>query len=118
MTDLRISFDNLPQMVGLLFEEVKKLNTFIKESARFTEPIASNEDVFLDVEETAKFLRLSISTIYTKKSKGELPSMKIGNRLYFSKQELTNYLKSGKELSYQEIEEQASLYLSNQKEIK
>jgi len=65
-------------------------------------PLTTNQqptqetDQLLTVKETAKFLKLSVPTIYSKVSKGELPFMKRSKRLYFSKMELLEYLRGGK----------------------
>ena len=50
---------------------------------------------FLTVQEAAQFLNLTVPTIYSKVSKGELPVMKRSKRLYFSSTELMEYLKEG-----------------------
>ena len=70
---------------------------------------------FLSVQEAAQFLNLSVPTIYSKVSKGELPVMKRGKRLYFSSKELMAYLKDGRKKSFAEIEADAEAYLSNSK---
>ena len=68
---------------------------------------------FLTVQEAAQFLNLTVPTIYSKVSKGELPVMKRSKRLYFSSTELLEYLKKGRKKSNAEIEQEAEAYLSN-----
>ena len=70
---------------------------------------------FLNIQETALFLKLSVATIYSKVSKRELPCMKRGKRLYFSSVELREYIKEGRKKSNAEIEQEAEAYLSNNK---
>jgi len=65
----------------------------------------------LSIKEAAELLSLSVPTIYSKVSKGELPVMKRGNRLYFSRKELLEYLKEGRKKSNAEIEAEAASYL-------
>ncbi len=67
----------------------------------------------LTVQELAKFLSLSVPTIYSKVSKGELPTMKRGKRLYFSRTELMDYLKAGRKKSNTDIEAEAAKYVTN-----
>jgi excisionase family DNA binding protein len=67
----------------------------------------------LTVQQAAKFLNLSVTTVYSKVSRRELPVMKRGKRLYFSNLELMSYLKDGRKLSNAEIEQQADDYFSN-----
>jgi excisionase family DNA binding protein len=69
----------------------------------------------LTIQEAAEFLRLTVPTMYSKVSKGELPVMKRGKRLYFSRNELLEYLKEGRKKSNAEIEQEAKAYLSNNK---
>jgi excisionase family DNA binding protein len=60
----------------------------------------------------SKVLGLSAPTMYSKVSRGELPVMKRGNRLYFSKKELLEYLKAGRKKTNAEIEAEAQAYLN------
>lgn len=72
------------------------------------------EQVFT-IQQAAEFLNLTVPTMYSKSSKGELPVMKRGKRLYFSKQELTKYLQAGRKKSYADVAAEADAYLSNNK---
>jgi len=69
----------------------------------------------LTIQEAAEFLSLSVPTIYSKVSKGELPFMKRGKRLYFSSTELLDYIKTGRQKSNAEIEQEAEAYLLKNK---
>ncbi len=68
-------------------------------------------DQILTVQEAAELLKLTVPTIYSKVSRGDLPVMKRSKRLYFSRQELLDYLKTGRKKSNAEIEAQAESYL-------
>jgi len=70
-------------------------------------------DELLTVQDTAKFLSLSVPTIYTLISRGELPVMKRSKRCYFSKVELINYLKQGRKKTFAETASEADNYLKN-----
>lgn len=72
----------------------------------------------LTVQEAANLLHLSVATMYSKVSKGELPVMKRGKRLYFSNTELLEYLKNGRKKSNSDIEREAEAYLLNKKALK
>lgn len=73
------------------------------------------EDRFLTVQQAAEFLSLSVPTIYSKCSKGELSFFKQGKRLYFSQKGLSEYLKQGRVKSNEELRAEANAYLSNSK---
>ena len=56
----------------------------------------------ITIKQAAEFLSLSVPTIYSKVSKGELPFMKVSKRLYFSREDLTEYVKSGRKSTMQD----------------
>ena len=76
-------------------------------------PVSPQEpsEEILTIEQVAKFLSLSKPTIYSKVSRRELPVMKRGGKLYFSRQELIEYLKLGKMKTNEEISKEADEYL-------
>ena len=74
-------------------------------------------DELLTVQDTAKFLSLSVPTVYGLISKGELPVMKRSKRCYFSKVELMNYLKQGRKKTVAEIAVETDEYLTNKKRL-
>lgn len=110
--NLNATFDNLPQMVGLLLQEIQELKVLVNESARFqTEPTTS--DRVLNINDVMQLLNCKKATIYSKTSKGEIPHMKVGGKLYFSEKEIINYLKNGKVLSHSEAMEIAKTFTNN-----
>ena len=72
-------------------------------------------ETLLTVQDAAKFLTLSVPTIYSLISKGELPVMKRSKRCYFSKADLLNYMKAGRKKTVSEIEAETDSFLSSQK---
>jgi excisionase family DNA binding protein len=68
-------------------------------------------DELLTVQDAAKFLSLSVPTVYTLISKGELPVMKRSKRCYFSKVELIGYLRQGRKKTIAETASEADTYL-------
>ena len=91
-------------------EVVKKINLNVTQQLQPTET-----DELLTVQDTAIFLSLSVPTVYTFISKGELPVMKRSKRCYFSKVELINYLKQGRKKTVREIEADADTYLKEKR---
>tara|TARA_R110002096_G_scaffold279416_2_gene473603 strand:- start:2831 stop:3178 length:348 start_codon:yes stop_codon:yes gene_type:complete len=113
---LELSFESLPKAVTMLSNEISEIKKLLLEK-REQQPTETPEQ-FLNIQEAAKFLNLSVPTMYSKVSKRELPCMKRGKRLYFSSTELTNYIKSGRKKSNTEIDREAKAYLSNNKGLK
>ena len=69
-------------------------------------------DDFINIDQAAEFLRITKATIYSKVSRRELPSMKRGKRLFFSKEDLKGYLRKGRRKTNDEIEQEAHTYLT------
>lgn len=70
-------------------------------------------DGAMSAKEAAKYLGISIATLYSKNSRGELPSYKApgGKSLVFFKDELTAFIKTGRKPTKKEIQEHALDYL-------
>lgn len=69
------------------------------------------ESDLLTIDQAAELLSLTKPTLYSKVSRRELPVMKRGGRLYFSKDELMGYLKEGRRKTNAEVEAEAGSYL-------
>ena len=108
-----LTFENLPTQVSQLSKKLENIERLLLEKSdqQPTEP----PEQLLTVQEAAQFLSLTVPTMYSKVSKGELPVMKRSKRLYFSRAELLDYIKKGRKKSYTEIEQEAETYLSNKK---
>jgi excisionase family DNA binding protein len=91
------------------------INSCLKRNNSQTLQHSEPQDELLTVQDTAKFLSLSVPTVYGLISKGELPVMKRSKRCYFSKVELINYLKQGRKKTLVEIASDADAYLLTKK---
>ena len=108
-----LTFDKLPEAVTMLTKEVSELKSLLIEKQ--VQPTTEQPELLLTIQQAAEFLSLTVPTIYSKVSKGELPVMKRSKRLYFSRTELMEYVKAGRKKSNAEIEQEAKAYLSNNK---
>jgi predicted DNA-binding transcriptional regulator AlpA len=95
-----------------------ELETLISNSVKkaFEENIPTThtiEDQLLNIKQASTIISLSVPTIYSLVSKAQIPVSKRGKRLYFSKQELTDWIKAGRRKTVEEINHQAENYLSN-----
>jgi len=68
-------------------------------------------DQFLTVQQAADMLCLSVPTIYGLVHDSKIPVSKKGKRLYFSKVELTEWIKTGRKKTLSEISLEADKYL-------
>jgi len=105
-----LTFDQLPKAINMLTKEVSDLKRLLMEKQEQT--LADQPEQLLTIQAAAEFLSLSVPTMYSKVSKGELPVMKRSKRLYFSRTELLEYLKEGRKKSNAEIEQEAKAFLS------
>ncbi len=67
----------------------------------------------LNIREAASFLKLKIATLYEKTSLKVIPHFKKGNKLYFKRKELEEWIRSGKVKTKPELEGQAENFLLN-----
>lgn len=107
-----ITFERLPEAVGRLLDRLDSIEQLITSNQQGN---TEEADQLLTIQEAAKFINLSVATIYTLKSRSEIPVSKKGKRLYFSKQELTDWIKSGRRKTIAEIDAEATDYLKNKK---
>ena len=68
-------------------------------------------DEFLTIPQAAKLLHLSVPTMYGKTHRNELPFMKRGKRVLFSKKQLIEYIEQGRKLTNDELKEHAHEFL-------
>jgi excisionase family DNA binding protein len=104
--------ENPFKVIEARLSSIENLILDLKHQPR-TSVVTEPPEKLLTVQEAAIFLSLTVGTIYSKVSRGELPSMKRSKRLYFSTVELMQYLKEGRKKTYAEIEQEAEEYLSN-----
>jgi excisionase family DNA binding protein len=98
------------EVIEARLSSIENLILDLKHQPAKVEPTDQPEQL-LTIQEAAEFLSLTVPTMYSKVSKGELPVMKRSKRLYFSRTELLEYLKDGRKKSNAEIEAEAKAYL-------
>lgn len=108
-----LTFEQLPQAVSMLTREVSELKQLLLQSN--PQEKTAEPEKLLDIKQAAAYLGLTVPTMYTKVSKGELPVMKRSKRLYFSQSELLEYLKTGRKKTNADIAAEAANYLKNKK---
>ena len=78
------------QLIRLIQNAFPKV---ISETPRAEQPPTDRPEQLLTIQEAAEFLSLTVQTMYSKVSKGDISVMKRSKRLYFSRTELLDYLK-------------------------
>lgn len=94
------TFDQIPVMMNKIHDKLEHLEKLI---LRFSN-VEENKEEILNIQEASKLLDLSVSTIYSKVCKREIPVNKQGKRIYFYRHELMKWIKSGRVKTYLEIQ--------------
>jgi excisionase family DNA binding protein len=90
---LKEEFDQKPIQMNKL-ELISLIREIVKEQIEkiLDKPQLVCEPEFLSVQEAAKFVNLAVTTLYEKTSLKIIPFHKRDKKLYFKKQELTEWL--------------------------
>lgn len=105
------SFDQLPEAVLQLHEKLNNIEQILLNQ----EKAQPQEDQILNIQQAAELIKLSVPTIYGLVQRSAIPVSKQGKRLYFSKDELINWIKQGRKKTAQEIEAEADAFIANRK---
>ncbi len=91
-----LSFDQLPRAVGELLTKVDYVISRLdkKKDADDASP-HSDDDQMMTLEEACQFIGKKRSTMYSLTSERRIPYRKRGNKLYFFKKELVEWIQSG-----------------------
>ncbi|WP_316758601.1 helix-turn-helix domain-containing protein [Pedobacter aquatilis] len=98
---MKYTFEELPQAISVLHEKVDCIKDLLLENR--SQNSQRPRDDLLTIRQAAKFLSLSVPTLYTKVSRKEIPVNKRGKRLYFSTVELSEWVRSGRKKTTEEI---------------
>lgn len=105
------SFEELPMAVTKLYGKMKKIERLLKHNLK----LIAEKDELMDIEEAARFLKLSVTTIYSKVCRREMPANKRGKKLYFTKSELKDWIKQGRIKTTPDYNAKADSYLRDNK---
>ena len=109
MTVNQITFEGLPTAISSLAEEVKQIKALLLETAT-----KEGGDSILTIQETSEFLHVQKQTLYSYVSKGVIPHHKRAGRLYFLKNELIDWIKSGNKRAF-DVEAEAKRIIAKRK---
>ncbi len=101
---------SIPEVRQLLRDE---LESFFAEKHRGAKQIETDEISGIDL--AIELTGLAKQTIYGLVSERKIPHSKQGKRLYFSRQELTDWLKQGKRKTQAEMKVEAVEFIANKK---
>jgi excisionase family DNA binding protein len=112
---MEITFNELPSAVSQLLVKLGNIEALLSDSLKLQHPVQPEADPLLNISQAGQYLNLAKPTIYSLVGRKEIPVMKRGNKLYFSKQELTKWVKDGRLKTKSEIDTEADKFLSNRR---
>lgn len=104
-----ITFNDLPDAISQLILKVEALDYWVKNNSN------RKEEAVLSIDQAAEFLNLSKPTIYSKVSKNEIPFIKKSKRLYFIKEELFDYLNTGRNTTAKDVDNDVENFLESRR---
>ena len=102
---------NVPQL-DRLYNKLENIERLLIESSNQPK---EEPNKLLSIDQASEYLNLAKPTIYSMVSKGTIPFMKKSKRLYFSKEELLDYVKGGRNKTNAEIELDALSFLTKKR---
>ncbi|WP_432329343.1 helix-turn-helix domain-containing protein [Mucilaginibacter sp. P25] len=108
-----LTFDQLPKAVTQIQEKLDNIEQLLLQR----QEQSPEQEELMPITQAAAFLDLAVPTVYSKVCRKEIPVNKRGKRLYFYRSELTEWIKSGRKKTAEEIREEAvqHLAISNKK---
>ena len=84
-------FEQLAGVLQLILDKIDAIETLLGNPG-----VIKKEEELLTIEQVSKLLNLSVSTLYSKVCRNEIPVNKVGKRLYFYRYELMQWISSGR----------------------
>ena len=103
MDTKKITFDNLPDAMTYLIQEMNAIKSMI---VTINSP-PPKQRLPIGIDAACELLKKAKPTIYALARKGLLPCYKNGKKLYFFEDELLEWIQKGKRKTVQEIREKA-----------
>lgn len=102
-----LSFNDLPKEVARQGELLERIHNLLSTIPTLVQPQIIEDKIFT-VKEAADYLGYTTKSLYVKVSSRQVPHSKKMGKLFFSKRELDEFLKTRKRKSIQEIQEEAN----------
>ncbi len=106
-----LKFENLPSAVAALQKGQNELKALLLQKAQ-PQPETDNP---ITIQGVSELTGLTVAILYRYCQRNEIPFSKKGNRLYFFKTEIIDWIKTGKSKTLKELQLDAEVYLSNKK---
>jgi len=113
----RLTFEDLPEAVLHLIREVTEIKHYLFIAS---EDVASKtfreqpEKEILTVEEVCQFLGLKKGSVYNLTHRQEIPFYKKGQRIYFDRNEINEWVRSDRRKTIKELKNDADLSIGKE----
>ncbi|SFC97728.1 helix-turn-helix domain-containing protein [Algibacter pectinivorans] len=104
-----LSFDQLPNVVAELQRGQSEILALLSKKAKPQPEIETP----INLNEVSEITGLTKPTLYGYVQRNEIPHNKKGNRLYFFKSEIVDWIKTGKQKTLKELKAENDEFLSN-----
>jgi len=109
-----LTFEQLPKAVGEIKAKLDSIERLLQDFLSRTPPIPKPNE-YINIKQLAEILSLSIPTLYGYVHNRKIPCYKRGQRLYFSREEINNWLSIGRIKTMDEIAKEADEYLTRKR---
>ena len=92
----KISFEQIPDVLGAIQSKIDYVISRLDASATPSQSQAANSEELMTLEQACQFIGKKPSTVYSMTSDRRIPFMKRGNKLYFLKSDLMEWIKRGR----------------------
>ncbi len=110
----KITFDQLPNAVAILTSKIDFLTDLLtKRGNSLTLPQVVEPPDLLTIKQAAEVVNLAVTTIYGLVGRNQIPFMKKGKKLYFSRKELLAWVAEGRKKTVTEMRTEVELDLAS-----
>ena len=103
MSTTTMTFDELPKLVSCLVNEVNELKSLLQKKEQST---TIDSKTPISIKEAAKFLNVAHPTLYGYCQQSLIPHYKKSKKIYFFKDELIEWINSGKIKTVNELQDE------------
>lgn len=104
----RLTFEQLPEAIALLLDKVSRIEQLLSKGKGPDDQLKQ----MLTTNEAAKYMGVSLSTMYKLTHRRELPVYKpSGGKVYLKREDINTYLSKHRLMSQAEIEQEAINYV-------
>lgn len=107
----KITFEGLPEAVNQIHHKISSIEKLLLSQTNHS----PETDQLLTIKQASELITLSVPTIYGLVQRSAIPVSKQGKRLYFSRIDLINWIRTGRRKTIAEIISEGQNFESNKR---